>query len=389
MTTTGRESRRIFISAGEVSGDMAAARLIEALRAAEPSVIIDGLGGPLMAEAGATVIAPANHIGAVGVSEGLAMAPSALGVFRAAIRHCRVHRPDVAVLIANDIFNVALGRRLRARGVTTIAFFPPQTWIWESVAQFIAPSFDLVLASFPEELQCYRRAGVATEFVGHYLADVLSAATSEDQMTARSALGLTLSDPVVAVLPGSRAREITQLLPVQLAAADAIRGAEPAVQLIVALTSREGVSETGTLQTPAGHAIRVTTDSHLAMRAADVVLCCSGTATLEAALIGVPTVAAYKSSWLTSGIVRASIRAGLMRGETVALPNLLLGRRVVPEFTQGSVTAAALSAAVLSLLASDEKRRATRAAVGAVRAHVARPGTLASVARTVLERAGA
>lgn len=385
MTAAGRRPPRVFISAGEVSGDIVAARLIEALRAVEASTIVDGIGGPRMARAGANVVASANHIGAVGLSEGLAIVPSAVRVFLRATRQCRDHRPDVAVLIANDVFNVLLGRRLRAQGIPTIALFPPQTWIWESVARAITPSLDLVLASFPEETTCYGQAGVATEFVGHYLADVLEPATPDDRAAARRALGLSSSGPVVAMLPGSRQREIALLLPVLMDAADLIRHQQPAVQFVAALDPL--ATGAGALHTPAGHRVALSGDSHLVLRAADVVASCSGTATLEAALIGVPMVVLYKASWITSVVVRAIIRAGLIREETIALPNLLLGRRVVPELTQRNVAAPVVADAVLSLLGDDTARRTMQAALQEVRARIARPGTLAEAARIILARA--
>jgi len=385
--TTGPLAPRIFISAGEVSGDIVAAKLIDELRAADPSTIVDGVGGARMARAGATLIASANHIGAIGVSEGLAAAPSAFGVFRSVKRHVRAHRPHVAVLIANDVFNVVLGRSLRARGITTIALFPPQTWIWQSLARVIAPSLDLVLASFPDEERCYRQAGVATEFVGHYLADVLSPATPDDSAAARRALGLSSSEPVVAILPGSRPREIERLMPVLLATADLIRASVPAVQLVAALTTAGAAGADPVLHTPNGHRVRISGDSHTTMRAADVVVCCSGTATLEAALIGVPMVVAYTVSRTTYQIVRACIRTGLMAGETIALPNLVLSRPVVPEFSQRRVTAPAIAEAVVALIPDDVPQREMRLALREVRAHVERAGTLARVARIVLERA--
>lgn len=386
--TTGAAGPRIFISAGEVSGDIVASRLIDALRAIDPSIVVDGVGGPRMAQAGATVIASANHIGAVGVTEGLAVAPAALKVFGAVKRHVRAHRPQVAVLIANDVFNVVLGRSLRAMGITTIALFPPQTWIWQSLARVIAPSFDLVLAAFPEEAQCYGEAGVATEFVGHYLADVLTPATPETRASARAALGLSMTDPVVALLPGSRAWEITRLLPVMLSAADLIRAGVPAVQLVAALSEPRAADQHDALRTPLGQRVRVSTDSHLTMHAADVLVSCSGTATLEASLIGTPMVVAYTASRFTYAIIRACIRVGLMAGDTVALPNLIVGRHVVPEFIQRHVTADAIAEAALRLIPQGEPQRTQRDALRAVRAHVARPDTLATAAQMIMERVG-
>jgi lipid-A-disaccharide synthase len=384
--TTGAAGPRIFISAGEVSGDIVASRLIEALRAIDPSIVVDGVGGPRMAAAGATVIASANHIGAVGVSEGLAVAPAALRVFGAVKRHVRAQRPQVAVLIANDVFNVVLGRSLRAMGITTISLFPPQTWIWQSLARVIAPSFDLVLAAFPEEAQCYGEAGVATEFVGHYLADVLAPGTPETRVAARAALGLSMSDPVVALLPGSRALEIERLLPIMLSTADLIRADLSAVQVVAVLSETRALSHHDALHTPLGHIVPLSADSHLTMHAADVVVSCSGTATLEASLIGTPMVVTYLTSRVTYAIIRACMRVGLMAGDTVALPNLILGRHVVPEFIQRHVTATAIAAAALRLIPDGEPQRTQREALRAVRAHVARPDTLTAAARMIMDR---
>ena len=340
-----------------------------------------------MAEAGADMIATADHIGAVGISEGMAVVPAAIKLFLEVRRHLRAHRPQVAVLIANDWFNVVLGRSLRASGVTTIALFPPQTWIWRAVSRVIAPSLDLVLASFPDEEHCYRQAGVATTFVGHYLANVLSPATPEDTAAARQMLGLAASQPVVAILPGSRPHEIARLLPTLLGAADLIRARVPAVQLLAAFATPGAAGET--LETPNGCRLHITNDSHAAMRAADVVLCCSGTVTLEAALIGVPMVVVYALSRTTYAVVRASIRTGLLPDETIGIPNLVLGRRVVPEFIQERMTAPDVAQAALALLLDAGAQRETRCALREIRAHVERPGSLASAARIVLERAEA
>lgn len=375
---------RIFISAGEVSGDIVAARLIDALRAVDPAVTVTGIGGPHMSKAGAALMASADHLGVIGVSEALRTMPSAVGVFRAVVRHCRAHRPDVAVLIANDIFNVLLGRRLRAHGITTVALFPPQTWIWGAIARLIAPSYDRILATFPEEADCYARAGASTSFVGHYLADILATATPADRAVARDALGLPRTAPVVAILPGSRRHEIDQLLPELLAAADLMIHDQPDVRVLAAINTADRAE--GTIHTPGGHSIALSRDSHMMMRAADVLLMCSGTATLEASLIGTPMVVAYRTSWITYRIVRAAIRAGLMPGDTMALPNLLLDRPVVPEFQQHRLTASALASAATALLSDEQRRNVMREDLREVRARVEGPGSLARAADIILNR---
>jgi len=373
---------RLFISAGEVSGDIVAARLVEQLRAREPGLQVDAIGGDHLAAAGAALVTRATHIGAIGVSEGLAVAPSAVRIFRDTVRHCRRVPPDLAILIGNDIFNVLLGRRLRAHGIRTVGYFPPQTWIWAAIARLFAPSFDRVLSSFPDETRCYQRVGVHTEFVGHYLADLLPAVTVEQRMSARAALGLPPDGPVVALLAGSREQERRQLLPVLLEGVDRLRLVMPDVQCLCV-----GMPGGSAVRTPGGLTVPTVGDSHQAMRAADAGILCSGTATLEAALIGLPMVVAYRSSRVTYAIVRTAIALGLIRDDTVALPNLIAGERVVPEFVQSRVSAAALSSEVAALLMSVERRARMLAAFGRVRHAVALCGTLDRAAALILEHA--
>jgi lipid-A-disaccharide synthase len=373
---------RLFISAGEVSGDIVAARLVQRLRAHDPCLEVDAIGGDHLEAAGASLLSRATHIGAIGVSEGLAVAPSAVRIFRDTVRHCRECRPDLAILIGNDIFNVLLGRRLRAHGIRTVGYFPPQTWIWAAIARLFAPSFDRILSSFPDETRCYQRVGVHTEFVGHYLADLLPVATTDERLTARAALGLQPDRPVVALLPGSRQQERQRLLPVLLETVDHLQAAMPDVQCIFVDTH-----VTGALQTPAGHSVKSTDDSHLAMRAADAGILCSGTATLEAALIGLPMVVAYRSSRITYAIVRTAIALRLIHDDTVALPNLIAGERVVREFVQSRLSARALSSEVLALLASADRREPMISAFQRVRQAIALHGSLDRAASIILEHA--
>lgn len=383
--TTSSVTPRVLISAGEVSGDIVGAALITALRKAEPASEIDAVGGPRMAKAGARLITSANHLGAVGVSEGLAMVPSALCVLRQVKRHVRVARPDVAVLIANDIFNHVLARWLRRQGIATVALFPPQAWVWRPLLRRFARPLDLVLASFRHEEQCYREAGAKTVFVGHYLADMLSPVSAADRAAARQALGLPSAGPVVAILPGSRAHEVARLLPVLLGAIDVLHRRLPGMHAVAALTPAAKSAGSPMLGTAGGGSVLTTTDSHAAMRAADVVLCCSGTATLEAALLGAPHVVVYRMSRTTFCVVRLCIRLGLLSSDTIGLPNLVTGRAIVPELKQGHATAEMVAAVAATLITDGEPRQAMCAALSEVRREVTRSDTLTRAATLVLE----
>ena len=172
---------RILLSAGEVSGDVAGARLASELRGRRGDVSLFGLGGPRMAEAGVEILRDTNALGTVGVSESFRAVPGLARAFASLRRSVLAAPPDAAVLIANDVFHVALGRWLRGCGVPTLSYFPPQVWIWRSLARVFAPSFDEVLTSFPDEERVWRAAGASTTFVGHYLGDVLRPATADER----------------------------------------------------------------------------------------------------------------------------------------------------------------------------------------------------------------
>lgn len=379
-------SPHVFVSAGEVSGDMVGGRLAAALRATAPGARLSGFGGLRMQQAGVDLVMPANHLGAVGVSEVMSAVPQGIRAFTAARRHLRAVRPDAAVLIGNDIFNAILGRWLKRRGIPTIALFPPQVWLWQPLVPVFARSFDLVLAAFPEELTRYQRAGARTEFVGHYLADELHAVDDTERIAARCRLGLDEHATTMGVLPGSRTHEIERLLPVLGDAVASLQQSEPRLQVVIPVADgHHAVVRQWAASRP--HVIvRTHQDSHDVMRAADMLLCCSGTATLEASLLGVPHAIVYRVSTFTGLIARACIRLGLLPDDTIGLPNLLLGRGTVPEFKQKTLTSSALAGCVRRMIADARARDEARRQLAHVRPLVLGPGSVDRVTRLVLEQ---
>lgn len=380
---------RILLSAGEVSGDVAGSRLVRALRARRSDLSFFGLGGPRMAEAGIELLRSTNALGTVGISESFRVVPGLVRAFAALRRRVASSPPDAAVLIANDVFHVVLGRWLRARGVPTLSYFPPQVWIWRSLARVFAPSFDEILTSFPDEERVWRAAGASTTFVGHYLGDVLRPATVEERRHAREALGFSAGPPLVAVLPGSRELEVRRLTPVLLDAARLLHERNGRIRFILpvadpafaprieAEVARRGLE--GVLGTTAG--------GHDALRAADLAILASGTASLEAALIGTPMVIAYRLAALTMGVVRGAIALGLIDSDTVGLPNLVLGRRAVPEHIQDRASGLALAAAAERLLGDEPILEEQRLALGEVSRLLFAGGSDARAAEAVLAAA--
>jgi lipid-A-disaccharide synthase len=379
---------RILLSAGEVSGDVAAARLARELHSRRDGLALEGLGGPRMAAAGVAILRETNALGTVGISESFRVVPALARAFAAVRRRVAVRPPDVAVLIANDVFHVALGRWLRRRGIPTVSYFPPQVWIWRSLARLFAPSFDEVLTSFPDEERVWSAAGCSTTFVGHYLGDLLRPATGAERSAARAALGVA-EGPLVALLPGSRRHEVRRLAPVLLDAARLLLATEPRTRFVLPVAEPLFADEIDALVTGRGleGAVLTVEKSHDALRAADLALLASGTASLEAALLGTPMVVVYRVATLTIGVVRSAIALGLIDSDTVALPNLVLHGRVVPELIQRAAAGASVAAAAAPLLADATLREDQRRALGEVSRLLWAGGSDARAAEAVLAAA--
>jgi lipid-A-disaccharide synthase len=283
---------------------------------------------------------------------------------------------------------VDLGRWLRSRGVPTISYFPPQVWVWRSLARAFAPSFDEILTSFPDEERVWRAAGSSTTFVGHYLGDILRPATQSERRRAREAVGLS-SGPVVAILPGSRRQEVGRLAPVLLEAARLLHERDGNIRFLLPIADPLFAPQIEAEVARCGleSAVVTAASSHDALRAADLAILASGTASLEAALLGTPMVIAYRLAALTMGVVRSAIALGLIDSDTVGLPNLVLGRRAVPEHIQNRAAGAELAAAARQLIEDESLRNEQKQALSEVSRLLFAGGSDARAAEAVLAAA--
>ncbi len=382
---------RLLITSGEVSGDVAGAGIADALTRRFPGSDLFGIGGPRMAARGVDLVYRTNSLGAVGVSEALSVIPSLGRAFRELRRRIRATAPDAAVLIGNDVFSVLLARWLRSRGIPTAAYHPPQVWIWGALAGTIARSYNLILTSFPQEHAVYARAGsrVRTEvsFVGHYLADELETNTSSQRASIRRSYGLDEHLPVVCVMPGSRQQEIRVLAPVLFEAAHELANRSEDIQFLVPIADQRfrKLIEVEIERRSLGHRLTVVDSGLEGLRACDLAMMASGTASLEASILGVPMVTVYGVSTVTALVVRTAIRVGLMPGDTIALPNLILGRRVVPELRQDRLVATEVAREAWSILADPHRAKEMQKSLKEVAALVRGPGSFDLAAAKILE----
>ena len=340
---------RVGIVAGEHSGDQLGAALIAALRERVPQLECFGVAGPKRIAAGCEAWWGADQLAVMGLSEVLRHLPRLLRL-RATLRgRLLAARPHVFIGIDAPEFNLRLARQLKQAGLRTVQYVSPQVWAWrQGRVRSIGSACDLVLCLLPFEAKFYAEHGVAAVFVGHPLADQIP--LTVDRAAARRALGLEGEGPVVALLPGSRLAEVSRLAGPFAAAAAHIAAQRPGYRFIAPMASaavRE-VFESQVAQLAGAPAIAVLDgQAQRALAAADAAIVASGTATLETLLSGRPMVVAYRVSAVPAFVLRT---LGVVKVRYFSQPNLLAGRRLVPEFFQEQVSGAALGAALLQEL---------------------------------------
>lgn len=364
----------IALIAGEASGDLLGADLLDALRRRHPHARFAGIGGPRMRAQGFAAWHDISELSVMGLAEVLRHLPRLLRLRRGLVRRLLADRPALTIGIDAPDFNLGLERRLKAAGLRTAHYVSPSVLAWrEGRAARLGASTDRVLCLFPMEPSIYARHGVDARFVGHPLADRF--ADVPDRAAARAALGIGTETRVLALLPGSRHGEVARLLPDFLAAA-AILCAR-FTDLLIAIPAADAAlraridAALGASTLPA-NAVRVLDgQAHAALTAADAALLASGTAALEAALAQCPMVVAYRIAPLTHAIVR---RLGLLKSDRYSLPNILAGKDLVPERMQQDCTGPRLAAAVARLFEDPAAASAQRAAFPGLHAMLRAPG---------------
>jgi lipid-A-disaccharide synthase len=373
-----------MVVAGEASGDVHGATLCAGLAALAPGWRLFGMGGRAMAAAGVDLLVDVTAAAAVGGTEAVSRIPRLWRAYRRLRDVLRgPEAPAVLVLIDFPEFNLRLARVAREAGVPVVYFIPPQVWAWRARrVALIRRLVSLVLAVLPFEPALYRRAGVPVEFVGHPLLDVVAGAPSRAE--ARQQLGLDDDVPVIGLLPGSRREEVERVLPAMHEAAVRLAASRPDTRFVLALAPTVEPEAVAARLRAVPRVDVARGRTHAVMRAADLVLVTSGTATLEAALLGTPMVVCYRLSWLSETMVRLLIRV-----PWISLVNITLGRPVVPELYRATATGERLGREALRLLDDATAREAQREAFRELAEQLGGPGVGLRAAHHVLVAAGA
>jgi lipid-A-disaccharide synthase len=347
---TGSPDLNFLVSAGEASGDAYGAQLIEALRRLEPGAQFFGMGGEKMRAAGCDVQVDAGEVAVVGLVEVLTRLPKIRNRFRHLMTEAGRRRPDAAVLIDFPEFNLRLARRLHRLKIPVFYFVSPQIWAWRTgrVKQIRNYVREMIVI-FPFERDFYRKHGVEVTYVGHPLAHVSPPQISRDEFARQE--GLDARKPWIALLPGSRQKEFRLNLPPILEAVDLLRRQGHDFEYLLPVAS---TLSRGWVERQAGvseRQIRLTGDARAALAHSRAAIVASGTATVEAALSGTPFVVVYRLAPLTWLLGRR-----LVSLDTFAMPNLIAGRRIVPELIQGNFTAENVVRDLQTLLADGPAR---------------------------------
>ncbi|ART63774.1 lipid-A-disaccharide synthase [Kushneria marisflavi] len=369
---------RVFLVAGELSGDILGATLMRELKRQHGDVSFRGIGGPRMIEEGLESLYPLETLSIMGLVEVLRHLPRLVGVRRHLRREAQSWPADIMIGIDAPDFNLGLEAQLRSGGMTTAHYVSPSVWAWrQGRVKKIRRAVDMMLTFLPFEAEFYERHDVPVQFVGHPLAEELP--LDNDRHQARRALGLSDGTRVLAVLPGSRSSEIAFMAPVFLEAIRLLRQRLPALEVVIPAASparREelmahGVANEG-ITIVDGRAWEV-------MTASDAVLLTSGTSALEAMLCHRPMVVAYRMAPMTWQIARR-----LVKTRWISLPNLIAQESLVPELIQDDATGEAIAEALVPMLESESESHALSARFVDMHRTLQR-GASARAARVILD----
>lgn len=371
--------KKIMLVAGEVSGDLHGAHLVEAIQKIAPEVEFFGVGGEHLKERGMRLLHHVHSLAVVGISEAFRKLRTALKTLRELKEAMEREAPDLLILIDYPEFNLRLAKIARQKKIPVLYYISPQIWAWRpGRVKTIAKRVKKMVVFFPFELSLYQAAGVDVEWVGHPLLDIVKPSLTRKE--AIQQFGIDPEMKTVALLPGSRLEEVRRLLPSMLASSVLLQRAISKLQFLLPLAP--GIKETDLHpilnQTP-GSITVVNGFNYDVMAVSDLIITASGTATLEAAILGKPMVIVYKVSRLTYWVGRALIRV-----KHIGLVNLIAGKEIAKELIQDEADPKRIAEESLRLLKDPALYAKTVKSLSEVRQALGKPDAASRAARIVL-----
>jgi len=337
---------RILISAGEASGEMYGAGLIDALKRHDPSLEFFGVGGQRMRDAGCDTVVEAKDLAVVGITEILSHLPKIYGLFQKLVAEADRRQPDLAIVIDSPAFNWRVARQMKKRGVPVVYYVAPQFWAWrQGRVKLLRKYISKALVIFPFEEKFYRDRGVDASFVGHPLAELAPPAITREAYAAQ--YHLDLDKCWITIMPGSRVKEVRMNLPTLSDAATLLGPGFEFLLPVAPTLEREFLEQS----TRAG-GITLVSEALPALHHARAAIVASGTATVEAAMMATPFVMVYRVSALTYTLGKPRIKVPYF-----AMVNLIAGEKIVPELVQDDFTAERVVARLKELISEGTARR--------------------------------
>lgn len=371
---------KIMISVGEASGDLHGASVANALKLIQPDVQLVGMGGQAMRDAGVDIIYDIADLGVIGIVEVIKNLRRLFKLRDFLSDYMERERPDVLVVIDYPGFNVKLAKVAQQKGIPVVSYISPSAWAWgKGRAKEVAQIVERVAAIFPFEADVYREAGANVTFVGHPLLDIVKPSMERDEALQHFA---ALPDQYhILLMPGSRTQEITSLLPDMLAAGERIVEQVPNCQFFLPVASTISREMLQTIIDKYKVPVILTSGNNYdLMNICDLAIASSGTATLETSLMKVPTVIVYRVVTLTYLLGKL-----LVKIPDIGLPNIIAGRRILPELLQSEVTPVNIASHAIALLTDQTVREQALADLAEVKEKLGETGAVNRVAQVIME----
>lgn len=372
---------KLMIVAGEASGDKHAAHLVEALRDMRPDLQFEifGSGGEEMRTAGVETLIDARELAIMGALEVATALPKFLRVFRALREAAKRRKPDAVILVDFPEFNLRLAKKLKRDGHRVFYYISPQVWAWRSYrVKQIKRDVERMLVILPFEQAFYEQRGVQVDYVGHPLLDSVKVTNSRSEFCRQNQLDETKK--IIALLPGSRRKEVSYILPPMLDAARECYKVYPSWQFVVPLAKTIDREAVTAMTGDAPNVKLIEGDTYNAVNAADLAVVASGTATLETAIIGTPLIVCYRASALNWKLFTPLIKVPF-----VGMPNLIAGRVVAPELLQDQLNGEVLSREIQALLCDGKRLQKARLDMQEVREKLGEANASLRAAKAIIE----
>lgn len=369
--------KKIFFLAGEQSGDLHGALVIKQLKRIFPEVAVSGVGGSMMKEAGMECIYSCDDLAVIGFIEVIKNIRRLMNIEKGIAEWLKKERPEMVVLIDYPGFNKRIAKIAKKLGIHVLYYICPQVWAWHSsrVKEYTEIISESIVV-FPFEVDIWRKAGGKVNYFGHPLIGVAKPEKTKSEFL--SGLEITKT-PVISLMPGSRKQEIGYILPELLKTAKLILNEFADAQFILPLASAIDDSLINAYLIDSSLPIKVVRgQTYDAVAASDLCIVASGTATLETAIIGTPMIVVYRVNWLTSFLSRYLIEA-----EHIGLPNVIAGKRIIPEFIRDKFEAQLIAKEAVDILKDKNLQKSMHESLNAVREKLGNPGAGERVAQYI------